>query len=342
MSELRQDPVTGRWVIIATERGQRGTDFHFEPVHSAPDPACPFCEGHEHMTERELLAVRPPGSAADAPGWSVRVVPNQFPVVQADAADPAGGGVNPSVDGVLIRMPGAGAHEVIIESPRHEATLATLTDAAVEEVLWVARERVRDLTRDRRVRSVIVFKNHGGAAGASLAHSHSQIVALPIVPRELRDEVDGAAAYHQRHGRCVFCDLLRQELAGGRRVIAETAGVVAIAPYAARFPFETWLVPVRHQSSFEDAPRLEIASLAPVLGDILRRMNSVFRDPPYNLLIHTAPAGEAVADSYHWHVEVIPRLTRVSGFEWGSGIFMNPTAPEDAAQQLRDATRAGG
>ncbi|MBM3820099.1 MAG: galactose-1-phosphate uridylyltransferase [Acidimicrobiia bacterium] len=331
MSELRKDPVTGRWVIISTERRKRPTDFLLESVQPAPDPNCPFDEGHEHMTPREILALGRNGSGPDSPGWSLRVIPNQFPVLRVE------GTLDRQGEGLFDKMNGIGAHEVIIESPRHEDTLATLDERAVEQVLWAFRERVQDLKRDQRFRYIIIFKNHGAAAGASLAHSCSQIIALPIVPREVRDEVDGAHTHYRTKERCVFCDILKQESEDGRRLIAENADVAAVAPYAPRFPFETWLLPKRHQSLFEDAPRHEYASLARLLGDILRRMNKALRMPPYNLLIHSAPVVEPAGEYYHWHVEIIPKLTKVAGFEWATGFYLNPTSPEEAAQVLRDA-----
>ncbi len=331
MSELRKDPVTGRWVIISTERRKRPTDFRLESVKITRDDSCPFCEGHEHMTPRELLAHRRNGSGPNSSGWELRVVPNQFPVLRVE------GTLDRQGEGLFDKMNGIGAHEVIIETPRHEETLATMGDAAVEQVLWAFRERVLDLKQDRRFRYIIVFKNHGAAAGASLDHSHSQLIALPIVPREVRDEVDGARAHFTAKERCVFCDIVRQERQDSRRLIAENADMVAIAPYAPRFPFETWLLPERHQASFEDAPRHEIAALARLLSDVLRRLNRALRFPPYNLLIHSAPLAEPAGDFYHWHVEIIPTLTKVAGFEWATGFYLNPTAPEEAAQVLRDA-----
>ena len=330
MSELRKDPVTGRWVIISTERRKRPTDFRLESVHVGTDEACPFCEGHEPMTPRELFAHRRSG-APNTPGWDLRVVPNQFPVLRVE------GSVDRVGEGLFDKMNGIGAHEVIIESPRHQDTLATMADAAVEQVLWAFRERVQDLKQDRRFRYIIIFKNHGLAAGASLDHSHSQLIALPIVPREVRDEVDGARQHFQSKERCVFCDIIRQDGQDGRRVIAENADMVALAPYAPRFPFETWILPKRHQALYEDAPRHEYASLARLLGDVLRRMNRSLRFPPYNLLIHSAPLSEPAGDFYHWHVEIIPKLTKVAGFEWATGFYLNPTSPEEAAEVLRDA-----
>jgi UDPglucose--hexose-1-phosphate uridylyltransferase len=332
MSELRKDPVTGRWVIISTERRKRPTDFRLESVHANGDDACPFCEGHEQMTPREIFAHRR-GGAPDAPGWDLRVVPNQFPVLRVE------GSLDRVGEGLFDKMNGIGAHEVIIETPRHQETLATMADAAVEQVLWAFRERVQDLKQDRRFRYIIIFKNHGTAAGASLDHSHSQLIALPIVPREVRDEVVGARQHFETKERCVFCDIVRQDGQDGRRVIAENADMVALAPYAPRFPFETWILPKRHQALYEDAPRHEYASLARLLGDVLRRMNRTLRFPPYNLLIHSAPLFEPASEFYHWHVEIIPKLTKVAGFEWATGFYLNPTSPEEAAQVLRD-TRA--
>ena len=330
MSELRKDPVTGRWVIISTERRKRPADFHRESVSIEPDDSCPFCEGHEAMTPRELLAHRN-GSAPNEPGWSLRVVPNQFPVLRVEGA------LDRQGEGLFDKMSGIGAHEVIIETPRHQETLATMGEGAVEQVLWAFRERVQDLRQDRRFRYIIIFKNHGTAAGASLQHGHSQLIALPIVPREVRDEIDGARAHYAAKERCVFCDIVRQETHDGRRVIAENADMVAIAPYAPRFPFETWILPKRHQSAFEDAPRHEYAALGRVLTDILRRLNRALQMPPYNLLIHSAPLHDSAGEYYHWHVEIIPTLTRVAGFEWATGFYLNPTAPEEAAQVLRES-----
>jgi UDPglucose--hexose-1-phosphate uridylyltransferase len=226
---------------------------------------------------------------------------------------------------------------VIIETPKHLETLATMPEAAVEQVLWSFRERVQDLKQDRRFRYIIIFKNYGTAAGASLDHSHSQLIALPIVPREVRDEVDGARQHFAAKERCVYCDIIRQDAGDSRRLIAENADMVALAPYAPRFPFETWILPKRHQWLYEDTPRHEYGSLARLLGDILRRMNKVLVSPPYNLLIHSAPLVEPAADFYHWHVEIIPKLTKVAGFEWATGFYLNPTSPEEAAQVLRSA-----
>jgi UDPglucose--hexose-1-phosphate uridylyltransferase len=330
VSDLRRDPVTGRWVIISTEP-KRPSDFAPESVQVTPDPACPFCEGHEEMTPPELFAVRRNGSQHNMPGWDLRVVPSQFPVLRVE------GTLDRQGEGIFDSMHGIGAHEVIIESPRHGDTMADMSDRAIEQVFWSASERIQDLRRDHRLRSIILFKNHGAAAGASLGHSYSQIVAVPIVPREVRDEVDGARAHFAAKERCVFCDILRQETKDGRRMVAENADMVAVAPFAPRFPFETWILPRRHDAYFEHASRHEHASLARLLGDVLRRINRALGSPPYNMVVHTAPVAESADEYYHWHLEIVPKVMKVTGFEWATGLYLNPTSPEEAAQVLRAA-----
>jgi UDPglucose--hexose-1-phosphate uridylyltransferase len=330
MPELRKDPITGRWVIISTERRKRPDAFRVEHLEPVDGMVCPFCEGHEEYTPREVLSYRRNGGAANGPGWDVRVVPNKFPALQVE------GDLDRHGEGLFDKMNGVGAHEVIIETPDHKASLATLPATSVERVLWAFRERVLDLKQDKRFRYILIFKNHGAAAGASLDHTHSQLIALPVIPRNVRDEISGARQHFQHKERCVYCDIVRQELDQRARVISENADFVALSPYAPRFPFETWLLPKRHGSNFEEAPRHEYETLARILKDTLQRMNRALESPPFNLIIHSAPFTETAQDFYHWHVEIMPKLTKVAGFEWGSGFYINPTAPEEAADVLRD------
>ena len=329
MPELRKDPVVGRWVIISTERGRRPSDFPIQPVHARGGP-CVFCSGNEDKTPPEILAGRAPDSPPNAPGWSFRVVPNKFPALRIE------GELEPAGEGLYDRMNGVGAHEVVIESPQHDATLATLPVDTVADVLLAYRERVVDLKKDPRFEYVLVFKNHGAAAGASLEHPHSQLIATPIIPIMVLEELKGAAEYYGMKERCVWCDVLRQERRSRRRVIMETNGFIALAPFAPRFPFETWILPTRHRSAFEEAGVEELRGLAEVLGGFLRRMDHVLQRPPFNFMLHTAPLREGPLDHFHWHLEIIPKLTNVAGYEWGSGFFINPTPPEDAATVLRD------
>src|SRR5262249_35508571 len=210
-----------------------------------------------------------------------------------------------------------------------------MSEREIERVLWAYRERILDLKRDIRMRYVLVFKTHGAAAGATLEHAHSQLIALPIVPDFVREEIEGARRHFAIKERCVFCDIVHQDLADSRRVILENADAVAIAPYAPRFAFETWLVPKRHGARFEDAARHQYEGLARLLKPLLQRMDRALERPDYNLIVHTSPFAEDTDDVYHWHVEILPKLTRVAGFEWGTGFYINPTPPEEAARVLR-------
>jgi UDPglucose--hexose-1-phosphate uridylyltransferase len=239
-------------------------------------------------------------------------------------------------------MNGIGAHEVFIEHPDHAKTVAAMSEPEIERMLWAFRERIVDLKRDRRFRYILIFKNHGAAAGASLEHSHSQLIALPIVPDFVRQELEGARHHFAAKERCVFCDILRQEITAARRIIQEDDAVVALAPYAPRFPFETWILPRRHGARFEEASRQEYEGLARMLKAVLGWMNRTLEDPAYNLVIHSAPFSDDASEYYHWHVELMPKLTRTAGFEWGTGFYINPTSPEEAAQVLRQARDGAG
>jgi UDPglucose--hexose-1-phosphate uridylyltransferase len=329
MPELRKDPVVGRWVIISTERGRRPSDFVIESVRPL-GANCVFCPGNESRTPHEILAGRPPDSAADGPGWSFRVVPNKFPALRIE------GELEPAGEGLYDRMNGVGAHEVVIETPDHGATLATLPVDVVADVLLAYRDRVVDLKKDPRFEYILVFKNHGAAAGASLEHPHSQLIATPIIPIMVLEELKGAAAYYEMKERCVWCDIVRQERRSRRRVITEAHGFMAVAPFAPRFPFEAWVLPTTHRSAFEETSMDALRGLAEVLGDVLRRIDRVLHHPPFNFMLHTAPLREGPLDDFHWHLEIIPKLTNVAGYEWGSGFFINPVPPEDAAAALRE------
>jgi UDPglucose--hexose-1-phosphate uridylyltransferase len=328
--ELRKDPVVGRWVIISTERARRPSDFNTEPVRARGGP-CVFCAGHEDKTPPEIIAVRPPDTRPNSAGWSLRVVPNKFPALRIE------GDLEPSGEGLYDRMNGVGAHEVVIETPEHDGSLASMSADAVTEVLLAFRERMLDLKKDPRFEYILVFKNHGEAAGASLEHPHSQLIATPIIPIMVSEELTGSKEYWERKERCVWCDVIRQDRRDRRRVVGDAGGFVALEPFAPRFPFETWILPVRHGSAFEESGVEELRGLAEMLGGFLRRMNHTLGMPPFNFMLHTAPLRDGPLEYFHWHLEIIPKLTRVAGYEWGSGFFINPVPPEDAADALRTA-----
>ncbi len=330
MPELRKDPISGRWVIISTDRGKRPSDFPSTPKRNASSPKCPFCSGKESNTPPEIMAYRPGATEPNAPGWSLRVVPNKFPALKIE------GNLNREGKGMYDRMNGVGAHEVIIETPDHAQELSDLDVKGVQDVLWAYRERILDLKKDPRFRYMMVFKNQGDAAGASLEHSHSQLIATPVVPKRVLDELDGAKQYYDYKERCVFCDILRQELEEKERVVSENEHFAAIQPFAPRFPFETWILPKQHNDLFENHAPATFPQMAEVLRDVLRRLAKALSDPPYNYMLHTGPVGNHHADIYHWHIELIPKLTKVAGFEWGTGFYINPTPPEEAARFLKE------
>lgn len=330
MPELRKDPVTGRWVIIATDRAKRPSDFVREKVEIRGSGFCPFCYNNESKTPPEIMAYRADGSAPDTPGWSLRVVPNKFPALRIE------GTLSRQGEGLYDKMEGIGAHEVIIETPDHQKTLATLSPQAIEDVLWAFRDRVVDLKKDRRFKYVLIFKNHGEAAGASLEHTHSQLIALPVVPKRVLEEIEGAAEYYRYKERCIYCDIVLQETQSGLRMIGENDGFVAIQPFAPRFPFETWIIPRTHKSAFEEPLKPDYTQFAMILKDILMRLDHVLEQPAYNYVIHTSPLPDSLNDYYHWHMEIMPKLTKVAGFEWGTGFYINPTPPEEAARFLRE------
>jgi UDPglucose--hexose-1-phosphate uridylyltransferase len=328
MPELRKDPIVGRWVIIATDRAKRPVAPKAESS-SGGSSFCPFCEGSEANTPHEILAYRDRQTKSDEKGWRVRVVPNKFPALQVE------GDLNKRGDGIYDRMNGIGAHEVIIECPHHETTMAHLTEENIREVLWVYRDRLVDLKKDPRLVYGMLFKNVGAMAGASLEHTHSQLIVTPIVPVNVQEEMTGSLEFYNYRGRCIYCDMIHQELASEKRIVLDTPNFVSFAPYASRFPFETWIVPKQHNSHYENIHKIEVDELGTVLKTILLKLETALENPAYNYIIHTAPFDTQTQPHYHWHIEIIPRLTRVAGFEWGTGFYINPVPPEQAAEFLR-------
>jgi UDPglucose--hexose-1-phosphate uridylyltransferase len=330
MPELRKDPVVGRWVIIATDRARRplpGSTAELPPDNGGP---CPFCEGSEAETPHEILAYRDRGTHPDGRGWRVRVVPNKFPALQIE------GELGKRGEGIYDKMNGIGAHEVIVECPFHETSIANLTEENIREVLWVYHDRLVDLKKDPRLVYGMVFKNVGAAAGASLEHSHSQLIVTPIVPINVWEEMSGSLEFFNYRGRCIYCDMIHQELAYEKRVVLDAPGFVTFAPYASRFPFELWILPKSHSSHYENIQKNQVDELGTVLKTVLLKLEKALGRPAYNYIIHTSPFDTQFLPHYHWHMEVIPRLTRVAGFEWGTGFYINPVPPEQAAAILAE------
>lgn len=324
--ELRRDPITGRWVLVAPERARRPIALSDSgPRHRTGDERrpCPFCPGEEHDTPDETFALRDPGSAPNGPGWRLRVVPNKFPAVRAEPT------------------PAIGFAEVLVECPEHVTSPTQLSDTQLRDVFAAYRERTVALAADPRLEYVAVFKNVGAEAGASLGHTHSQIIATPVIPALLQAELDGAEAHFSHTGRCAFCDLVGSELKDGSRVVARTANFVAVTAFAPRFSYEMWLLPLAHEARYEaltDARALELAGL---VKRVLRALDVVCHSPAYNWFLHTSPLRSGDLPHYHWHLEILPRTARPAGLEWGFGCHITTASPECAAAELRAALAPG-
>lgn len=342
MPELRYDPIQRRWVIIATERARRPSDFQrISSERETTEPEfCPFCTGNEEKTPPEIFAVRQVGTLPNTSGWDVRVVMNKFPALRIE------GELNRRGIGMFDMMNGVGAHEVIIETPEHHVNIPEMSHDHLLKVIHTYKQRLCDLKNDPRLRYILIFKNYGQAAGASLLHPHTQVIATPITPLTVSQEFESAKDHYLRKERCLFCDVINQEIVSEERIIQLSESFVAIAPFASRFPFEIFLAPLRHSHDFSEMTDAEITAFSHDLRDTLKRLKVSLNDPPYNFVLHTAPNTHTLPQrpgywqtlqyDFHWHLEIIPRLTRTAGFEWGTGFYINPTPPEDAAKWLRE------
>ena len=338
MPEIRRDPISGQLVIIAAERSRRP-----EALAGAVGPGrcgslpsyvenCPFCAGNERMTPRELLALGRGTAAADAAGWRVRVVPNKYPAVVPQQERER--------DFRAASQPACGAHEVIIESPEHNRHPGSLPPRQMELVLEAYWRRERALAQKRCLRYVQIFRNYRREAGASIEHPHSQLIALPFVPPAVRLEMESAHRAYLEEGSCPFCRMLEETNACGERVVLNGGAYTALIPYAARSPFETWILPRRHEASFFETAAAGRAELALFLGKLFRMLARALGDYPYNYYLHTAPLRSAPLPHYHWHLELIPRAGVEGGFEMSSGIYINTMRPEEAAAYLREKGRS--
>jgi UDPglucose--hexose-1-phosphate uridylyltransferase len=330
MSEWRADPITGRWTVMADDLPLARRDFVVNGVTQPLDQPCPLCEGKELTAGREILAIRN-GTPPDEPGWLLRVVPNRVPALRVEAGDET------VHDGRWVHRPGLGAHEVVVESPRHDASWYTMNADELARVLGAWRARIADLRRDTRLKAVVAFKNHGAEAGARLVHAHSQVVAMPLVPPRLTAEVEASARHHAATGRCLHCDIIADERSAGLRVVFDTPTAVVVAPYASPWPFAVWVVPTRHGASFDAATADDLAGVAHALHDALQRLDRELERPAFNAMLRTVPYDRAAETTFHWYIELVPRIVRASGLDLGAGVAVNPVPPEKAARVLRGA-----
>jgi UDPglucose--hexose-1-phosphate uridylyltransferase len=329
-SRLRKDPMTQRWVVISPDRA----DLPAAPLPprptGLPSEMCPFCPGHEARTAREIAVEREPGTPSDGPGWSVRVVADQYPIFRIE------GGLEKNAEGMYDSMNPVGAHEILIETPNHSQHWADFDPLQLERVLRISRQRSLDLRNDKRFRHVMWIKNYG-LPGSVFQHPHSHIMATAFVPRAIEEELKGFSDYFRWKERCVLCDILKQEQQDGRRILLSQDGVLSFAPFASRFPYECWIVPIGHSHDFGSVIPGTLRNLAQVLQRSIRALHRLLQDPPYTLVLHSSPLGEFSRDDYHWHFEVVPHPPQLIGPELGTGILINPIPPEIAAERLRAA-----
>ncbi|MBF0408586.1 MAG: galactose-1-phosphate uridylyltransferase [Candidatus Riflebacteria bacterium] len=331
MPQLRKDPILKQWVIVSPERGKRPGDFQNMNAMPPDDPEkCPFCEGHEKLTPPETMAFRKSGTSPNEPGWWVRIIPDRDPILI-----PSGNSGRVGI-GMFDAMNSIGIHEVLVEVPNHDQTLQSVSPNQVREVVWAFKQRLLEIKKNPRFKHFMIVKNSGRGV-SSYSHSHSHIVATPIIPKRIEEELDGAREYFHYHDRCIFCDIVRQEQANPVRVIYQDAFFIAFCPFASRFPFEMMVTPILHQPFFEAIDSDHVTGFAAVLQSLLKRMEKLLTNIPYNFILHTSPISETCRDFFHWHLEIIPKLTQVAGFEWGSGFYINPLPPEDAAKYLRES-----
>ncbi len=335
MSQMRKDIFTDRWVIVADGDGLQPTDFHFKKF-VRDTGFCPFCEHNEATTPEEVFAIRNHPSSPNGPGWSVRVVPNSQPRLRIE------GELARRAEALHDLMNGVGAHEIIVETSRHDRSLHELEIEEISDVIRAYIARIADLEGDEHVRYVLIFKNHGKGSGAhTISHSISQLIALPITPRAVKTKLMIARDYFALKERCVYCDVLQQELKDRKRLIGENEDFVAFAPFASRFPFEMCVLPKFHSSAFSRIEGTQGRNLALILRDVLQKLDQKVGGPPYNLSLHDRPFlrprgdyWKTIEEDFHWHIEILPQMSRITGFEWASGFFYNPVLPEVAARCL--------
>jgi len=328
MPELRKNPITGEWVIISPKRNKRAFDFISKTKWKEVTECC-LCEGHESETPPEVFSLRKKGTKPNTPGWWIRVVPNKYPALQIKG--------KPDVErmGIYTMMKGTGVHEIIIETPEHKEDLFSLGNKRIRQVIQVYRDRIVKLTQIPYIKYVLVFKNQGEEAGASLRHSHSQIIATPMVPKKVQKELRGAKRYYELDKRCIFCDIIAQELTLQKRVILENKMFLAFTPYASCSPYEICILSKEHGFIFQEITQDQLTYLTQILKDTIKTMNKTLCNPSYNYFLHLPPLKRDFLKYYHFHLGIIPRLTKLAGFEWGTGYYINPVSPEEAASKLR-------
>lgn len=329
MSDWRADPITGDWTVVADELPLARRDYVIDGTASPLDEPCPLCPGRESATGPAIAVVR----EGDDDPWQVRVVPNRVPALRVEA------GQHEAVSGLFRSRPGLGAHEVVVESPRHDATWYSMSAGELAVVLGVWRDRLADLRRDGRMACATAVKNQGADAGARLVHPHSQIVAMPVVPPRLQAKAEAGTRHAAATGRCRWCDLVADEMAAGLRLVADLPGFVVVTPFAARTPFELLVLPTAHAARCDALDGPTLATLGGLLRHVLDRIAAELERPAFHVALSVAPYAVTDERTFHWHLEIVPRVLRPGGLETTSGAGINPVSPERAARVLRGAGR---
>lgn len=335
MSEFRKDPVSKRWVIFSPERAYRPSDYSKKDVADEADEGkyCPFCSGNEKKSGNEILVYpKEPNREPNSPGWWVRVLENKFPALTPREKLEKNG------IGIYDKMIGLGRHEIIVETEAHIKCISELSNTEVEKILLAYRDRYVEIAQDKDIKHILIFKNYGKDAGASLEHSHSQLIATPVVPKRVETEINGAKDYYKFRDRCVFCDILSQEILDRERIIEENEEFLAFNFFASKLPYETWIMPKIHNAFWGTISKKQIKELAKILKNAIKRIKMTLGDVDYNMVLHTSPINISTKtdEIFHWHIEIMPKLTKIAGFEWGTGFYINPVLPEEAARSLRE------
>jgi len=337
LNELRKDPLVGRWVAVLSESLPPAAYIRENPHETAEEDSCMLCAGRESETPREITRMSPASSADAARKWSTRVIANFDPVFMVE------GDLCRRGEGMYDKMNSIGASEIIIESPHHHVQPEDMGLEQMIRVIQTYRDRMADLEQDFRLRYTLIYKNHGKSAGALFGHPMSQLTSTPVIPKRVKEEFDHAKQYFAYKERCIFCDIMREEMRTENRIIIESRHYIAFCPYASKFPFETWILPKRHNCAFQDIRPDELEDFALILSSVLKKLRALFPDLSYNYFIHSAPNRvtrkdhwHTLGEDYHWHLEIMPRFLSTTGFEWGSGLYILPTSPENAAKYLRE------
>jgi UDPglucose--hexose-1-phosphate uridylyltransferase len=332
MHELRKDILLGRWIAVLSE-SMAPSEYNLPSDNKNEEMSCALCPGREQETPREITSMR----KSNATGWWVRALPSFHPMFQIE------GDLGRRGIGIYDKMNSIGANEILIESPEHNVRPEDMGLEQMIRVIILYRDRVADLEKDSRLRYILIYKDSGKEAGEIFTHPISFLMATPVIPKKVKDELDNAKQYYAYKERCVFCDIINEELRVGERIILETRNFIAFCPYAAQFPFESWIIPKRHCCAFHEITGEEIEDMGLMLMSVLKKLRTIFHEPPFNYYIHTAPNmvprrnhWHTLGEDFHWHLEIMPRLIRTSGFEWGSGFYILPTSPENAAKYLRE------